>query len=148
MQVFQAAARQGHFRLTIHSNPESGTLECGMHAFTVGAAVVCFMRWVTEVRKRLMGGPAQGGGDCLGPGGPLRQRLALIVNRGKPSREAAYPAIKAAISAILLASKAPLACVRSSYGFADSPCIGSLADMGVYICFCLEASSICINFLR
>ena len=111
MQVFQAAARQGHFRLTIHSNPDSGTLECGMHAFTVGAAVVCFMRWLTEVRKRLMGGPAVGAGDSLGPGGPLRQRLALIVNRGKPSREAAYPAIKAAISAILLASKAPLGCV-------------------------------------
>ena len=59
LQVFQTACRQGHFRLTVHTSSESGTVDFGMHAFTVGAAVISLMRWLSELRERLpKDGPA------------------------------------------------------------------------------------------
>lgn len=59
LQVFQTACRQGHFRLTVHSSNDSSSVEFGMHAFTVGAAVISLMRWLSELRDRLpKDGPA------------------------------------------------------------------------------------------
>lgn len=53
VQVFQTACRQGHFRLTVHSSNDSNSVEFGMHAFTVGAAVISLMRWLSDLRDRL-----------------------------------------------------------------------------------------------
>ena len=54
LQIFQTACRHGHFRLSVHNSSDSGTVEFGMHAFTVGAAVVSLLRWLSELRERLM----------------------------------------------------------------------------------------------
>lgn len=106
LQVFQTACRQGHFRLTVHSSSESGTVDFGMHAFTVGAAVISLMRWLSELRERLpKDGPAM-----------LRQQVCMTVNKGKPSREGAYPDIKAAISSLLQGCHSPFRSVRSTAG--------------------------------
>ena len=97
IQVFQTACRQGHFRLTVHSGGESGSVDFGMHAFTVGAAVISLMRWLSELRERL---PKEG--PAL-----LRQQVCMTVNKGKPSREHAYPHIKAAIASLLQGCHSP-----------------------------------------
>ncbi len=97
LQVFQTACRQGHFRLTVHTSGESGSVDFGMHAFTVGAAVISLMRWLSELRERLpKDGPAM-----------LRQQVCMTVNKGKPSREHAYPNIKAAITSLLQGCHSP-----------------------------------------
>ena len=68
-----------------------------MHAFTVGAAVISLLRWLAELRDRLpKDGPAM-----------LRQQVCMTVNKGKPSREAAYPSIKAAITSLLQGCHSP-----------------------------------------
>ena len=54
LQIFQTACRHGHFRLSVHNSSDSGTVEFGMHAFTVGAAVVSLLRWLSELRERLL----------------------------------------------------------------------------------------------
>lgn len=41
VHAFQAACRQGHFRLALHTNADTGTLEFGMHAFTVSPFFPC-----------------------------------------------------------------------------------------------------------
>ena len=97
VQVFQTACRQGHFRLTVHNSNESGSVDFGMHAFTVGAAIISLMRWLSELRERLpKDGPAM-----------LRQQVCMTVNKGKPSREHAYPNIKAAITSLLQGCHSP-----------------------------------------
>ncbi len=74
------------------------TVEFGMHAFTVGSAVLSLLRWVSELRDRL-------------PRDPTRisatQTVALILNKGKPSREHTYPAIKAALISSLVSWASP-----------------------------------------
>lgn len=52
MQLFQAACRQGHFRMAAHMNGDAACLEHGLHVFTVGAAVAALVRWLLELRDR------------------------------------------------------------------------------------------------
>ncbi len=74
------------------------TVEFGMHAFTVGSAVLSLLRWVTELRDRLPRDPARIS---------AAQTVALILNKGKPSREHTYPAIKAALTSSLVSWVSP-----------------------------------------
>jgi len=74
------------------------TVEFGMHAFTVGSAVLSLLRWVTELKDRLPGDPARIN---------AAQTVALILNKGKPSREHTYPAIKAALTSSLVSWASP-----------------------------------------
>lgn len=83
--------------MTVHNSNESGSVDFGMHAFTVGAAIISLMRWLSELRERLpKDGPAM-----------LRQQVCMTVNKGKPSREHAYPNIKAAITSLLQGCHSP-----------------------------------------
>lgn len=68
-----------------------------MHAFTVGSAVLSLLRWVAELRERL---PRE-------PNKDLRQQVCLVLNKGKPSREHTYPAIRAALCSLLRAWASP-----------------------------------------
>lgn len=147
--------------------PAAGTgagtvIEFGMHAFTVGSAVLSLLRWVAELRERLPREPNKdlrqqvcvwvfGGGGGRGPavrlalgypppskarrGGlqacravrtacelfltcpahtcsvphptnPVHQ-VCLVLNKGKPSREHTYPAIRAALCSLLRAWASP-----------------------------------------
>lgn len=118
VQVFQTACRQGHFRLTVHSSSESGTVDFGMHAFTVGAAVISLMRWLSELRERLpKDGPAM-----------LRQQVCMTVNKGKPSREHAYPDIKAAITSLLQGCHSPFRLYDVACGCRIEGPAGGVAD--------------------
>jgi len=81
-------------------------IEFGMHAFTVGSAVLCLHRWLAELKSRL---PIDA--NALTP-----QRVALVLNKGKPSREHTYPAIKQALLSILDAWRAPLDLVDITIG--------------------------------
>jgi len=74
------------------------TVEFGMHAFTVGSAVLSLLRWVSELRDRLPRDPARIS---------AAQTVALILNKGKPSREHTYPAIKAALISSLVSWASP-----------------------------------------
>lgn len=74
------------------------TVEFGMHAFTVGSAVLSLLRWVSELRDRLPRDPARIS---------AAQTVALILNKGKPSREHTYPAIKAALTSSLVSWASP-----------------------------------------
>jgi pentatricopeptide repeat domain-containing protein 1 len=79
--------------------PSGGTVvEFGMHAFTVGSATLSVIRWVTELRDRL---PRDG--TRVDP----LQKVSLLLNKGKPSREHTYPAIRAALMAMLGAWSGP-----------------------------------------
>ncbi|KAL3162889.1 hypothetical protein ABBQ32_009337 [Trebouxia sp. C0010 RCD-2024] len=118
VQVFQTACRQGHFRLTVHTSSESGTVDFGMHAFTVGAAVISLMRWLSELRERLpKDGPAM-----------LRQQVCMTVNKGKPSREHAYPDIKAAITSLLQGCHSPFRLYDVACGCRIEGPAGGVAD--------------------
>ena len=78
----------------------SGTvIEFGMHAFTVGSAVLSLLRWVAELRERLPREPSK----------ELRQTVCLVLNKGKPSREHTYPSIRAALCSLLAAWRSPFA---------------------------------------
>ena len=79
------------------SDCKAHCLEFGMHAFTIGSAILCIMRWLVEVRSRI-----------LADGVANYDSLAVVLNKGKPSREHTYPAIKTAIMAKLDAWGAPL----------------------------------------
>jgi hypothetical protein len=72
-------------------------IEFGMHAFTVGSAVLSLLRWVAELRERL---PRE-------PNKDLNQQVCLVLNKGKPSREHTYPAIRAALLSLLSAWGSP-----------------------------------------
>ena len=80
-------------------------IEFGMHAFTVGSAVLSLLRWITELRDRLPHDASR-----IDP----QQHVALVLNKGKPSREHSYPAIRAAITAMLSSWDSP-------FSFADIP---------------------------
>ena len=82
-------------------------IEFGMHAFTVGSAVLCLHRWLAELKSRL----PMNANNALVP-----QKVALVLNKGKPSREHTYPAIKEALLSILDAWKAPLDLVDITIG--------------------------------
>lgn len=83
------------------------TIEFGMHAFTVGSAVLSVMRWVGELRDRL---PRPTTLMESAPSTPLPlNSVVLILNKGKPSREHTYPAIRAALLAMLKAWRSPFA---------------------------------------
>eukprot|EP00887_Chlorella_sp_A99_P000227 scaffold13.g227.t1 len=81
-------------------------IEFGMHAFTVGSAVLSLLRWVAELRERLPREPTR----------ELRQRVCLVLNKGKPGRDQAYPAIHAALAAMLAAWAAPMALLDAPQG--------------------------------
>ena len=72
-------------------------VEFGMHAFTIGSAVLCMYRWLCEIRARATSQPD------LPP-----EIIVLTLNKGKPSRDHTYPVIKEALTAQLRAWKAPL----------------------------------------
>ena len=74
------------------------TIEFGMHAFTIGSAVLSLLRWISELRDRLPTNPSR-----VSSG----QSVALLLNKGKPSREHTYPAIKAALLSCLSAWRSP-----------------------------------------
>ena len=76
---------------------EGVVIDFGMHAFTVGSAVLSLLRWVAELRESL---PADASRD-------LKRTVRLSLNKGKPSREHAYPAIRAALVAALQAWRSP-----------------------------------------
>ncbi len=72
-------------------------IEYGMHAFTIGSAILCMYRWLCEIRARASSRP------------DLPQEIIILtLNKGKPSREHTYPVIKDALIAKLGAWKAPL----------------------------------------
>lgn len=73
-------------------------IEFGMHAFTVGSATLSVIRWVTELRDRLPRDASR-----IDP----LQKVSLVLNKGKPSREHTYPAIRAALVAMLGAWSGP-----------------------------------------
>lgn len=73
-------------------------IEFGMHAFTVGSAVLSVLRWASELRDRL---------PCGGPAADGHHTVSLLLNKGKPSREHAYPAIRAALVSLLAAWSSP-----------------------------------------
>ena len=72
-------------------------VEYGMHAFTIGSAVLCLYRWLCEIRVR----------SASRPDLP-EEIIILTLNKGKPSRDHTYPVIKDALIAKLGAWKAPL----------------------------------------
>ena len=72
-------------------------VEFGMHAFTIGSAVLCMFRWLSEIRARAVAQPD------LPP-----ELIILTLNKGKPSRDHTYPVIKEALVAKLSAWNAPL----------------------------------------
>jgi pentatricopeptide repeat domain-containing protein 1 len=80
-------------------------IEYAMHAFTVGSALLCMYRWLTEVRSRGMS-----------QAGQAPEITILTLNKGKPSRDHRYPLIKEALVAKLRAWKAPLDLVDTSIG--------------------------------
>lgn len=121
VQIFHAACKQGHFRMTVScdrdgstssssvggafsprsSNSTAGNLvstEFGMHAFTIGSAILCLYRWIVEVGNKLN----TDGNGCFG------DVLTLTLNKGKPSREHTYPIIKEALLAKVKSWRAPL----------------------------------------
>lgn len=83
------------------------SIEFGMHAFTVGSASLSLLRWVTELRDRLPRDASR-----IDPS----QTVSLVLNKGKPSREHTYPAIRAALCAMLTAWSAPLELVDIAQG--------------------------------
>jgi hypothetical protein len=88
-------------------------IEFGMHAFTVGSAVLSVMRWVGELRERLPRPPSTM--EPMPAPIPLHS-VVLILNKGKPSREHTYPAIRAALLAMLKAWKSPFVLTDISQG--------------------------------
>ncbi|KAL4422946.1 hypothetical protein ABPG75_009143 [Micractinium tetrahymenae] len=95
-----AAAAAAPGALAASAGNGAGTvIEFGMHAFTVGSAVLSLLRWVAELRERL---PRE-------PNKDLRQQVCLVLNKGKPSREHTYPAIRAALCSLLRAWASPFA---------------------------------------
>lgn len=64
--LFSAAWRQGHFRLLVHQNPSTNTVEYSTNVFTVGAAVCSVWRWLADLRDRSIreGGKVCGSGCC------------------------------------------------------------------------------------
>ena len=124
LQIFHSACKQGHFRMTIASEKDqngstlsgedgsdhllysreemskgqSPYVEFGMHAFTIGSAILCLHRWLCELKLR---NPSDG---------PVvsQETVSLVLNKGKPSREHTYPVIKEALVAKLKAWRAPL----------------------------------------
>jgi len=78
---------------------ENCSIEFGMHAFTIGSAVLCLMRWLVEINHRLTSDTSMGH-----PG----DNICLVLNKGKPSREHTYPAIKEALVSLLKSWNAPL----------------------------------------
>ena len=83
------------------------TVEFGMHAFTVGSAVLSLLRWISELRDRLPRDTARMEGN---------QTVALVLNKGKPSREHTYPAIRAALVAMLTSWSSPFILTDVSQG--------------------------------
>jgi pentatricopeptide repeat domain-containing protein 1 len=80
-------------------------VEYGMHAFTIGSAVLCLYRWLCEIRARATSHP------------DLPQEIIILtLNKGKPSRDHTYPVIKEALIAKLHAWKAPLDLVDTTVG--------------------------------
>lgn len=92
-------------------------IEFGMHAFTVGSGVLSLLRWICELRERL---PRIGDAAAAAEDGRIMSELnhtvALVLNKGKSGRDQAYPAMKAAISALLTSLRAPLAITDVSQG--------------------------------
>lgn len=77
-----------------------GVIEFGIHAFTIGSAVLSVMRWVSELRERL---PREWSGSA----DHIRYHVALTINKGKPSRDHAYPVIRECILSLLSSWDAP-----------------------------------------
>ncbi|KAL6766719.1 hypothetical protein ACKKBG_A37085 [Auxenochlorella protothecoides x Auxenochlorella symbiontica] len=79
--------------------PAGVLIEFSVHAFSLGSAVLCLLRWVGELRERL---PRDRGQAC-GAG----THVALVINKGKPCREHAYPGMRSALHQCVAAWKAP-----------------------------------------
>ena len=96
-------------------------IEFGMHAFTVGSGVLSVLRWICELRERLpcIDADEDDARDGNGNGRMMNNQnhtVALLLNKGKSGRDQAYPAMKAAISALLTSLRAPLAITDVSQG--------------------------------
>jgi len=96
-------------------------IEFGMHAFTVGSGVLSVLRWICELRERLprIDDDEDDAPYCNGNGrmmSNLNHTVALVLNKGKSGRDQSYPAMKAAISALLTSLRAPLAITDVSQG--------------------------------
>ncbi len=64
--LFTSAWRQGHFRLLVHQNPTTNSVEYSTNVFTVGAAVCSVWRWLGELKDRsLREGNKVGGVLCV-----------------------------------------------------------------------------------
>lgn len=85
----------------------SNCIEFGMHAFTVGSAVLSLLRWISELRDRLPGDSA---------GVDPHQTVTLVLNKGKPSREHTYPDIRAALISLLSTWSTPFVLSDVSQG--------------------------------
>lgn len=81
------------------SQSAGSSVEFGMHAFTVGSAVLSLLRWVSELKDRLPKDSSRM--DSL-------QTVALVLNKGKPSREHTYPAIRDALLSMVSSWHAPM----------------------------------------
>lgn len=142
MKIFHFACKQGHFRMTVNSDKDSPSsrqipavsqqitsnrgqqlptfaslqghdadsghscMEFGMHAFTIGSAVLCLYRWLYELRLRYVADLDDS----------KDEKVMLTLNKGKPSREHTYPAIKEALLAQMKAWKLPLELIDVSIG--------------------------------
>lgn len=85
---------------TLRTNDGSSNActEYGMHAFTIGSAILCLYRWLYEIKVR----------SITDGEGTKGERVVLTLNKGKPSREHTYPIIKEALLAKIKSWKMPL----------------------------------------
>jgi len=97
--IGNSSAPASPMQLPAGAGEREATIEFGMHAFTVGSAALSLLRWISELRDRLPWDSSR-----VDP----RQSVALVLNKGKPSREHTYPAIRDALTSMLLGWQAPL----------------------------------------
>lgn len=89
-----------------HDDDSASCTEFGMHAFTIGSAILCLYRWLHEMRMRYF----------TETNDIVDDRVVLTLNKGKPSREHTYPVIKDALLAQMKAWELPLELTDVSIG--------------------------------
>ncbi|PNH11429.1 hypothetical protein TSOC_001797, partial [Tetrabaena socialis] len=98
LQLWTLANRSGHFRIYTNSKQDSNMLQYSTVAFTSGAAVVTVVRWVSELKnKMLKDGP-----------GFFRDRVVFTLHKSKQNRsEQPSSRIFEAVSLLLAGNASP-----------------------------------------
>eukprot|EP00195_Chlamydomonas_chlamydogama_P002941 CAMPEP_0202920168 /NCGR_PEP_ID=MMETSP1392-20130828/76710_1 /ASSEMBLY_ACC=CAM_ASM_000868 /TAXON_ID=225041 /ORGANISM="Chlamydomonas chlamydogama, Strain SAG 11-48b" /LENGTH=991 /DNA_ID=CAMNT_0049613653 /DNA_START=44 /DNA_END=3019 /DNA_ORIENTATION=+ len=99
LQLWSLANKNGQFRIYTNTRSESDCLQYSTLAFTVGAVIVTLLRWLAELRSKLVkDGP-----------GAFRSKIMFTLHKSKQARsEQPLAAIQEAVSALLVGGGSPL----------------------------------------